>query len=165
MSAMSEASLPVSWRTDSASQASGYSRYSRSGESSNTRKAMNVASAKHSGMRHPSWREPKPLKAASRPATAQDDVNGLPPRRKPILSRSNTTIESRRDREVQGIVNRLTAPTLAAKMKTIEFNKRTAYVDNNYYSWSNMAVYKDHQKMIYNDGGGVKRRPTISSRR
>lgn len=114
-------------------------------------------------MRHPSWREPKPLKAASRPATAQGDVNGLP-RRKPALMRSNTTIESRRDREEQGIVNRLTAPTLAAKMKTIEFNKRTAFVDNNYYSWSNMAVYKDHQKMLYNDGGGIKRRATIGKR-
>lgn len=114
-------------------------------------------------MRHPSWREPKPLKAASRPATAQGDVNGLP-RRKPNLIRSNTTIESRRDREDQGIVNRLTAPTLAAKMKTIEFNKRTAFVDNNYYSWSNMAVYKDHQKMLYNDGGGIKRRATIGKR-
>lgn len=114
-------------------------------------------------MRHPSWREPKPLKAASRPATAQDDVNGLP-RRKPSLQRSNTTIESRQNGAMQGIVNRLTAPTLAAKMKTIEFNKRTAFVDNNYYSWSNMAVYKDHQKMLYNDGGGIKRRTTASKR-
>ena len=124
---------------------------------------QNVASAKHSGMRHPSWREPKPLKAASRPATAQDDVNGLP-RRKPSLQRSNTTIDSRQNRGMQGIVNRLTAPTLAAKMKTIEFNKRTAFVDNNYYSWSNMAVYKDHQKMLYNDGGGIKRRTTATKR-
>lgn len=161
---MSEASLPVSWRTDSASETSRYSRRSsRNGQGSTSQKSMNVASAKHSGMRHPSWREPKPLKAASRPATAQGDVNGLP-RRKPNLIRSNTTIESRRDREDQGIVNRLTAPTLAAKMKTIEFNKRTAFVDNNYYSWSNMAVYKDHQKMLYNDGGGIKRRATIGKR-
>ncbi|XP_022322369.1 uncharacterized protein LOC111123933 [Crassostrea virginica] len=164
MSAMSEASLPVSWKTDSRSEASGYSRHSsRNGQSNNSRKSMNVASAKHSGMRHPSWREPKPLKAASRPATAQDDVNGLP-RRKPSLQRSNTTIESRQNGAMQGIVNRLTAPTLAAKMKTIEFNKRTAFVDNNYYSWSNMAVYKDHQKMLYNDGGGIKRRTTASKR-
>ena len=41
MSAMSEASLPVSWKTDSRSEASGYSRHSsRNGQSTNSRKSM-----------------------------------------------------------------------------------------------------------------------------
>ena len=123
-------------------------------------------------MKFPSWREPKPLRQVSqvsRPMTAQGSItssSNKSQKKNSSLSRATSiAVDPRREKGVQGIVNRLTEPTLAARMKTVQFNKRTAFVDNNFYSWSNMAVYKDHQKTLYTPGGGMKRSCRSGARR
>ncbi|KAK3088738.1 hypothetical protein FSP39_023154 [Pinctada imbricata] len=166
----SEKSFAVSWRTDSTSQSYVLSNSSskKPGHATKLRRSMNVESARNSGMKFPSWREPKPLRTISRPLTAQGSNNTPPnpkPPRKSLTRATSIACDPRRETTAQRTVNRLMEPTLAARMKTVEFNKRTTHADNNHYSWSNMAVYRDHQKTLYTPGGGMKRSFRSGSRR
>lgn len=74
-------------------------------------------------------------------------------KRKPKLLRHMVHQEELRD-----IVSRLTRPTMASKMRAVNFRPETqyTYVDMGSYRWSTMPIYTDYQKHMYNNNGSVR---------
>ncbi|VDI14825.1 Hypothetical predicted protein [Mytilus galloprovincialis] len=158
----SASSLSMSWRT--------YSPGSTSTTTSTksvdlTRKStspykpgrVTVAPADNMGMKFPSWREPKPLRP-SRPSTAiETPTQSMTPFMRP---RSYVPKE-------KNLLSRLSKPTTATKLKTLEFNRRINFIDcTKYFSWSNMKLYQDQTRMFYTRNGGLRNsaKSTSSSR-
>lgn len=105
------------------------------------------------GMKFPSWREPKPLRK-SRPNTAMESssTSSFSPT-PPIRPHSYIPKE-------KNLLHRLSKPTTAAKLKTIEFNRRINFIDSiKYFSWSNMKLYQDQTRMFYTRNGGLRGAP------
>ncbi|XP_005111677.1 uncharacterized protein LOC101860706 [Aplysia californica] len=73
--------------------------------------------------------------------------------RKPQLLRAVVFEEEMRD-----IVSRLTRPTMASRMRAINFRPETqyTYVDMGSYKWSKMQIYADYQRHMYNNNGSVR---------
>lgn len=100
------------------------------------------------GMKFPSWREPKPLRQ-SRPNTAIDSCTTSPP---PPFIRPHVYVPKEKN-----LLYRLSKPTTATKLKTIEFNRRINFIDSiKYFSWNNMKLYQDQTRMFYTRNGGLR---------
>ena len=130
-------------------------------------------SAKNSGMRFQSWREPKPLRSRcnSAVATASVDRECIEDR-KVTRSVGRAPEPMRREQEERAVstssnedvLARLSQPTASSKWKTTKARAREVGTDMNYYSWSRMNVYKAHQGVIYGSNGASKR-PTGTVKR
>lgn len=104
-----------------------------------------VAPAETMGMKFPSWREPKPLRP-SRPSTAIDNQGSTP------ILRPHSYVPGEKN-----LLSRLSKPTTATKLKTIEFNRRINFIDTiKYFSWSNMKLYQDQTRLFYTRNGGLR---------
>jgi len=127
-------------------------------------------SAKHSGMRFGSWREPKPLRPRCNSANVLEaaETPDLPsqqsPRRSagrapiPVSARGErATPKTYHMRDQTSNTTRLSQPTASSTWKTSKARAREALVDMNYYSWSKMNVYKDYVGVIYGSNGTAKR--------
>lgn len=111
-------------------------------------------------MKFPSWREPKPIRV-SHPTSPRDHLQSNQ-KNFPIIRRS---LDAKGESEVKDIVNRLSTPTLSAKMKNVTYKPNVVMMNMNYYSWANMAAYKDHQRTLYTRNGTMKRACRKSAKR
>ena len=108
----------------------------------------------------PKFPEPRPPKwtmtAPNRVASVYD-LNGATKTpsdyRKPQLLRHVVFNE-----ELKDIVNRLTRPTMATRMRAVNFRPENqyTYVDMGSYKWNKMNVYSDYQKHIYQGNGSLR---------
>ncbi|OWF37414.1 uncharacterized protein LOC110467478 [Mizuhopecten yessoensis] len=153
-------STSISWRTESAASSYDVTKPMTSNSSVPRKKKMNVASAKNSGMKFPSWTGGKPIRA-SRSSSPRDHLQSNQGNF-PIIRRS---LDVKGEHNVNNIVSRLSTPTLSAKMKNVKYKPNVAMMNMNYYSWANMAAYKDHQRTLYTGNGTMKRSNCKSAKR
>lgn len=124
-------------------------------------------SAKHSGMRFQSWREPKPLRSRCNSAVVGDSIDrDVPEERKTVRSAGRAPSSVRRETgdkqsstssSSEDVLARLSQPTASSKWKTTQARAREVGTDMNYYSWSKMNVYKAYVGVIYGSNGTTKR--------
>lgn len=57
---------------------------------------------------------------------------------------------------VNAIVTRLRTPTKSSNGKKSLFYKSESYVDTNSYSWKNLCLFNDHQRILWTRNGTVK---------
>ncbi|GFO09630.1 hypothetical protein PoB_003613500 [Plakobranchus ocellatus] len=62
------------------------------------------------------------------------------------------------EEEVKDIVNRLTRPTMASRMRAINFRPQSQYtfVAMDKYQWARMQLYSDYQRHIFNSNGSLR---------
>lgn len=130
-------------------------------------------SAKNSGMRFQSWREPKPLRSRCNSAVVADSVDRESiDERKTMRSAGRAPVHAKKEAEERAVstgssddvLARLSQPTASSKWKTTKARAREVGTDMNYYSWSRMNVYKAYVGVIYGSNGTMKQ-PQGSARR
>ena len=64
----------------------------------------------------------------------------------------------RHQEELTDIVSRLTRPTMATRMRAVNFRPESqyTYVDMGAYKWNRMNLYKDYQRHVFNPNGSAR---------
>ncbi|KAK6195924.1 hypothetical protein SNE40_001250 [Patella caerulea] len=105
----------------------------------------------------PSFPVTFPVKSPSRPGSARSIMSEQvleTPRQQDNKPRLLNTVVF--EEELDGIVRRLSRPTISTRLKSAKYRPQVKFVGMDYYRWNQMANFCEHHGMVYTNQGAVR---------